>query len=275
MRKVLIKVWIPYQYDEIFESKRKEERRLKRVEILNSLQYDFTYNDLTNMPDEHFNKLVLQLENERDKKIAFEKEQEKIRIEEIRLNNIETERRIAAYEFKQFWSYEYSFREFTTSEFSELMDELKNKKQDYDKKQSEIAAENEKLKKAQEEKDAELEKERKKLADQKRIADEKLKKAQEEKDKLQKQIDDKKKADEKAKKDAELKAENEAKEKAELERKASIAPDKEKLTIWLNSISLDEFAPESIKPESVMVANDIMSKLEAFKNWALKQIETL
>ena len=94
-------------------------------------------------------------------------------------------------------------------------------------------------------------------------------------EKAAKELEEKEKAELKAIKDAEIKASEERALVERLAKKAASASDKVKLTTWLNSIKLDEFAPENIKPESVKIANDIMSKLEAFKSWAKVQIETL
>jgi ethanolamine ammonia-lyase large subunit len=96
-----------------------------------------------------------------------------------------------------------------------------------------------------------------------------------EKERLQKEIQAKKDAELKSIKDAEIKAEKERKANELAAKKAASASDKVKLTTWFNSIKLDEFAPENIKPESVKVANNIMQKLENFKVWAKSQIETL
>lgn len=82
---------------EIAEKKRKEERKIQRMEILTKLEYDFTFTDLLNMPDEQFDKLVLQIEKEIEirkeaERIAAEKEAERIRLEKeenerIRIEN--------------------------------------------------------------------------------------------------------------------------------------------------------------------------------------------
>jgi hypothetical protein len=77
---------------EIKEKKAKEERKLKRIEILTSLEFDFTFVDILNMPDEQFDKLVLQLENERDAKIQAAIQIEKERLEKLEAERIENER---------------------------------------------------------------------------------------------------------------------------------------------------------------------------------------
>lgn len=92
--------------------------------------------------------------------------------------------------------------------------------------------------------------------------------------------------------EAKLKAEREAREKVESEiqaakiaeqkrieaeqlaaKKAASAPDKDKLTAWVKSITPPSF---DIKDEEVKVISDeIAAKLNGFKKWALDQIKTL
>ena len=73
------------------------------------------------------------------------------------------------------------------------------------------------------------------------------------------------------KKDAELKAEKEAArveaKRLAAEKKAAKAPVKEKLKVAVESLTL--FIPES------EITDDIYSKFDGFKNWALQQIELL
>jgi len=99
----------------------------------------------------------------------------------------------------------------------------------------------------------------------------------------QKAINEKLKAErlEKERIQAELKKRDDAEKERirlikESELKASLAGDKEKMQIWLDSISVSK--PDVSKferIESIERANEIFSKFEAFKIWAKKQIETL
>jgi colicin import membrane protein len=81
----------------------------------------------------------------------------------------------------------------------------------------------------------------------------------------------------KAKRDAEIKAQKEAEAKAEAERKAKAeaakAPDKQKLTVWVESLSL----PELILTTSTGKAAEgvIKEKFNAFKTWAKSQINNM
>jgi len=260
---------------EIAEKKFKENRKLERIEVLTKLEYDFTFVDILNMPDEQFNKLVLQLENERDLKIQQEKEAELKRIEEIRLNNMATERHFRAIEFKQFWNQDYTYNDFKIMpqlHFDSLICSLIQMKEKHEEKQEQIRIENENLRKANEAKEAELKKEREKAAKEKAAADENLRKANEEKKKLQDEIEREKQADLKAQRDAELKAEDERKAKELEAQKAAKAPDKEKLISWIDSL---KFAEIQKNKNNEILVNELYQKFTGFKNWAKQQIETL
>jgi hypothetical protein len=84
---------------------------------------------------------------------------------------------------------------------------------------------------------------------------------------------DKLEAELQAKKDAELKAENERKQaelKAKIEaEKLAKAPVKKQLQNWVNSFEIPSLAIENEKKTS------IQQKFEAFKNWALKEVDSI
>lgn len=95
--------------------------------------------------------------------------------------------------------------------------------------------------------------------------DAKLKKEQEAKAKLEAELQ--------AKKDAEIKAENDRKQ-AELKAKSEVeklakAPIKHQLNQWVSSFEIPLFTIENDK------ASEIVSKFEAFKSWAKKEIESI
>ncbi len=161
--------------------------------------------------------------------------------------------------------------------------------------QERIRKENERLKKEAEEKEKALEIERKKqediLAKQKAEADKKLSderlKAETERKRIEVINQEKFETERKERERiyAELKA-KEAKERAEklaiktrekeqkeAELKASLAPDKEKLDKWINAIELPKLTLSTVN--ATATAAVINEKLEAFKNWALKQIQNL
>jgi hypothetical protein len=76
-------------------------------------------------------------------------------------------------------------------------------------------------------------------------------------------------ADEKARELAELKAKQEA------ERLANLAPDKDKLKAWVNSMVVNVIGTENMSADSIRVANEIFTKFSAFKTWANEQIDNL
>ena len=111
-----------------------------------------------------------------------------------------------------------------------------------------------------------------------------LENVQKEKDRLAK-IEQDKKDEEIRKFQQQLKEKREAEQKekdrlAEIERqkqieeeKAQSAPDKTKLTAWIDGLYLPELRLSS--PKSVEVAQNIDVKFQAFQKWAKEQIETI
>ena len=78
------------------------------------------------------------------------------------------------------------------------------------------------------------------------------------------------------KESAELKAKQEAERQVKIEAaKSAKAPDKEKLTVWVNSMLVKGIGAENMSEDSIKVANDIFSKFESFKIWAISEINKL
>ncbi len=121
------------------------------------------------------------------------------------------------------------------------------------KRQEEIAAENKRLKEEAEKQAAILEAERKKAAE------------------LEAELKAKKEAEERAA--AEIAKQEEEKRKAS--EKLAKAGDKAQLKVWVDSMLIGGIGTEKMKPESVEVANEIISKFESFKTWAKSKIESL
>jgi len=151
--------------------------------------------------------------------------------------------------------------------------------------QERIRKENEALKAEAEAKEKQLESERKEAADKLKAeqdaaeaarlkaqaeAEAILKTEREEREKVEREL--------KAKQVAELAAKQEAEKieaaRIEAEKKAAKAPDKDKLKSFVSSIVLPVF-PELKTPESKHKAADISAKFEAFKSWAISQIESI
>jgi hypothetical protein len=226
---------------EIAEKKRKEEVRINRLNLLSTDYPEFNpqFTDLTNMPDESLIQLINGLKSAKEQKIADEKKVEADRIAKEKAEKEEQER---------------------------------------------IRVENEKLKleAIEREKKAEVErvKQAKILADQKAESDKKQKaiedaamiereKAEAENRKLAAEL--------KAKKDAELKEiariEKEKKDTELAQKKAEKAPDKQKLSLWIEDLSLPLISLKST--ESKEIETLIREKFTAFKVWAKTNIDNL
>lgn len=79
----------------------------------------------------------------------------------------------------------------------------------------------------------------------------------------------------KAKREAEQKAADEQKARIAAEKKAAKAPDKVKLTQWVNGGLSSGMPLMSISDEAKEVATNILNKYHAFQKWAAEQIEQL
>ena len=154
------------------------------------------------------------------------------------------------------------------------------------KREAQITAEREQVRKENEERDRLAEIERKKQAEilrkQKEESDrkevelrKKVDNERKERERLAKELQDKKEADEKAKRDLLKKLEAEKKAKIAEEKKAAKAPDKVKLTKWVESMLISPLPAEKLSKESIDIANDIFIKFDAFKVWAKTQIDLL
>lgn len=143
--------------------------------------------------------------------------------------------------------------------------------------------ENEKLKAEAEAKEKQLEAER---AEARKVEAELMAKLA-----AEKQASGKLAAEEKAKAEAAIKSESEARAKVEAElkakqkaeeeskrsaelaaKKAAAAPDKEKLTTWVNSISVTQ--PEISDAQMKAVSDEINAKFNGFKKWATDLINS-
>lgn len=106
------------------------------------------------------------------------------------------------------------------------------------------------------------------------LAEAKLKKEREANEKLQAEIKAKADAEEKAKREAEAKEKAEYEAKIIAEKKAALAPDKVKLTLWLELLTMPNI-PTGLSNESGTIGLEISNKFDSFKQWANKRIEEL
>lgn len=142
-----------------------------------------------------------------------------------------------------------------------------------------VRIENEKLRKEADEREKAIQAERKANEEKFKAEQEKARKEREVLEAKQKAENDKAEAERKkladelqAKNDAELKAENERKALEERQHKEAEklakAPIKKQLSVWVNSFEI----PATIDNPT---AKEITAKFEAFKTWALNQVESL
>ena len=271
---------------EIEQKETRTQERLQKVIVFNPTVSRF---DIENLSDEMFNVFLSGLEKEHNDRIEAEQKAEADRIENERLLKLLSERRFSLAKFSGFYtSTEEITINTTEEEFNAIVLDCEKAKKEYEVQQEKQRLENERLKKEAEQKEKELAAERAKAEQERKIAEAKAQKEREEAaEKLRKEqevarVAAEKAAQEKAKLEAQLKAQKEAEERAENEKriaaekaqkdadKLAKAPLKKQLYVWVNSFSI-----QNAPIENNEVADNINSKFNAFKNWALEQIEKL
>lgn len=198
----------------------------------------------------------IRLENERLKKEAEEKAKAE---EKLRLTRSKRSKELQPYiQFIRKYDELISKEE---GEYKKQFAEIKKGAEDHwefeRKEQLRIQKENE-----------EAEKRRKKaLAEQ----EAKLKKEREAKAKIEAELLAKKEAEKRAAEKA-LKAKNEAEESA---RKAALAPQKEKITKWVNTFEIPDFNRDGLDDAANEKVDSIIAKFNLFKEWAEKEIKSI
>jgi hypothetical protein len=223
------------KFIEIRDKRRKLERKEMRIKVLESLQFDYTYTDLVNMPEDSFETLVLRLENERDARILAEKQAEEKRITE---EKAEKER-----------------QEKIRIENERLKKEAKDREIHHEMERSKAEAE----RKKEAEKQAKIQAELRAKAEAER----------KEKERIESELRAKKQAEDNVRKEAEILE----KERLMAEKKALKAPDKVKLLNMIDSLNLQEFI--FTNPDSIAMYVNISNKFNSFKVWAKSQIDNL
>jgi colicin import membrane protein len=255
-------------YYENLERERLEKLRADRWSEIKDFT-DIEPRGLEEMESEVFEALKGGLIAKYNAKMEAEKKAETERLEAERIAKLVRDREFIFSKFSFFCDEKPDFATLSEQDFVKFMDDLQDKKTDHDKKQAEIAAENERLKKEAEAKEIDLELEREKARQEaakleaKRQAE--LKAEREKQAKLEAEL--------KAKKDAEIQAEKERLAKAKAEKieaeRLAKAPIKEQLNKWVNSFELPK------RPIDNEVAAEIQVKFNSFKNWAVTQINNL
>lgn len=262
---------------EQIEAERIAKLESERVEKTNKYT-EFPTSNLGLMENSVFDSYLVGLKVAYAAKIKVEKEAKAKRIKNERLDKLESDRRNKAMEYRYFWNMPgYEFRKMTDGVFNELMDSLKTSKIEHEKEQKRIKDENERLRQEAEKKEKELEIERKKQAEllvKERAESEAKQKAIEEssrKEREKAEIERKRLESELFEK--ERKEKEEAKRISEEKLKAEKAPDKDKIVSLISGMVFPEQKLQTI--EAIAVYNIINEKFEAFKNWAIKQTESI
>ena len=256
------------------EKQRIEALQIERTEI--AAKYtEHIAPSLGLMDDEVWTAYLKGLEVAYNARIEEEKKQEAERIErerKIELNRVRKDKTIRLVEYIE--NYEaVDFGEMTEDDFMKVVNTAIEKRTAAEAEQARIKSENERLQLEAERKEKELEAERKKQADALEAQRKESERIQKEKDAENARLAAELKAKQDAENAAKLEAERIAAEQKAAAAKAAKAPDKEKLTAWVQSVAI---APTpQLGNEAQVIATDILSKLEAMKKWALSEINKL
>lgn len=232
---------------EIAEKKRKEILKAERIEKLTPYDVQTEFYDLANMPEETFTALLDGFKRAYDDRIAAEKKAEEDRIAKEKKDAEEREaQRLENIRLKEEAEKREKEAEIERQKQAKILAKQRAKaekeRQDADKK---LQAEQERARKEKEAQQAKLESEQK---DRERLANEL-----------------------KAKQEAEAKAEADKKEQ---ERKAKLAPDKDKLLLFADTIDGLELPKLKFK-ESGDILNNIKILLKKTSAYIRQQSELL
>jgi len=175
------------KYAIIAEEKRKAELKLFREAELSQYCENVSLFPLGEMTAEAYEQLLNGQKLAHEAKLAAEKAAEEERQRLAKVEKLNAERRNMALPYFQFWSdFEktLNFGEQSEDDFDNFMERNIKAKEDYEAKQAEIAAENERLRKEAEEKEKALAAERQKAEDEKKAAEAKSQKEREEQEKI-------------------------------------------------------------------------------------------
>ncbi len=220
---------------EILEQQRISKLHDKRTTELEKYDVDFIPGNLGEMETEVWGNYISGVKLNYQAKIDAEKKAEEERLENIRLNKLESERKERILPYYDYWEGIVdagTLRDLSNEVFEGVFDKIVAAKKEDDIKQEQIRKENLRLQKEAEER------EKKRIADQK-IADDKaeklrkdneakLKKIQDEKDQVAKQLEEKRLADQRAAAEKAQQAEAELK-KGDQEKVKDLIADLESL----------------------------------------------
>ena len=233
---------------ERLETERLEKIRQKREAILLKFGDNPGIGDLATMSEEVWNHYISSVESTHKAKIEAEKKAEAERIAKEKAV-IEEQKRIKA-------------------------ENEKLKKEAEIKRIADEKAEKERQRSAKIEADKRAKEERERIANQEKERKEHeviLKTEREAREKIENELKLKQEKERKEKEIELVRIENENQEK----RKLDLAPDKDRMKIWVNEMEIVDIVSEKMKKESVLIAGDIMDKFESFKTWAKSEIEKI
>ncbi len=261
--------------EKFFENQEKEKAlalNKERIEKLRPYVEDADKLDLSAMNDYDFDDFLLGKKTRFEAQALAKIEAEKKAEAEAKEKEIHISRTLLLspyFSFIKEQDKDRNWGKFDQETFDNILNKYKNLKEEADKKQKAIEAENAKLKAEAEAKEKALELERKAQAEK----DAKIKAENEAKLKAEQQAKAKLEAELQAKKEAELKAENERLAKLEAEKAEAEAlaktPIKQQLSAWLDSFLVPEC---TVKNETSLL---IVQKHYAFKKWAKAEIEKI
>lgn len=274
------------RFVERYEAEQKELRTQIRIEKVSRFNPELNRLEFENMSDEMFSIFLSGIEKSFNDKIEAAKKLEEERIAKEKEDAKKNERLNKMFSLGlKYDGDSFIFRDINfhwtdlvcmnDDDFEKAFTGAKKRKEQIE---FEDKAEIERLKSEREAKEKEL-------AEQKAKAEKERKEAEAKAAKLKAESDAKIKAEREAKEkiEAELKAKQQAEEKrlkeiADAERKkkedeakAAKAPKKQKLNVWIDSVSL--VAPVGL--ESDELSKEIIEKFNGFKSWAKSKIESL
>ncbi len=273
---------------EIAEKKRKEELRRDRSEKLSPYIEDVALYPLGEMSEEQFSNLYSTLRAAHERQIEEERKAEAERQRIAAEKALHDERKNSILNFWQFVpdsEKQSNFGTWDQAKWDNFCQFLKDKKNQYDKERERIRKENERLaeeakkrqaeyeatlKKAkaeQEAKDKAMAEERRKTDEQRKALEAKAERERAEKERLEAELRYRREAEEKAKKEEERR-------KKEAEKKARLAPDKDKLISFAQSID-DLPRPEIKAIEAANIVANANTLLVKVRTYILENAEKL
>jgi hypothetical protein len=263
------------KHQEILEAQRMDKLNKERINLVLPYLEDVIGLRLCDMEQDVFDAYFTAKKNAYESKIEQERKAEDERLEVERKQKLKQHRIFKTSRLADFIT-DYDFiewAEISEEEFKKIAEDSIKKRAEYEAEQEKIRFENEALKKEAELKEAKLkaeqeDREKKEAEEAKKRAVEDSKK-QAEIDRIKAELEAEKKkeqeriAKEKDEQEAKLKAENELAKQGDMKR----------IKAWVDSMTIKVIVTENMKPESVEICNDILSKFESFKNFANSQIK--